>query len=246
MAVSAQPAADDPRAIEVVDRAVAALGGDRYLNVKTQIGRGKFSEINKEGIVLSFRSFLDVIVFPDKERTEFKGQGTKNFQVNVGDTGWVYDGSMEVIKIQSETQVANFKHGVRVSLDNLLRGGWRGLAKLSYVGKRAGTLGKRNEAVKLTYSDGLVVEFEFQVDDGLPVRAVYTRSNPDGEDVKEEDRYAQFIENGGIKSPFITDHLTNGKITSRINYESLEFNRPIPDTIFAKPVSARQVRELKL
>ena len=53
--------------------------------------------------------------------------------------------------------------------------------------------------MKLVYKDGLVVEFEFAADDGTPQKATYTRLNADNEEVKEEDRYAQFIDVNGIK-----------------------------------------------
>ena len=145
--------------------------------------------------------------------------------------------------MQNADQIANFKLGIRTSLDNLLRGYWKGEAELTYIGKRAATLGKRNEVVKLTYKDGFAVEFEFAAEDGLPQKAVYKRTNPDSEEIKEEDRYAQFIDTGGIKTPFIVDRFTDGKASSRINYESVEFNRTIPDTIFAKPQNAKDAKK---
>jgi hypothetical protein len=135
---------------------------------------------------------------------------------------------------------------MRVSLDNLLRGHWRGDAELSYVGKRPATLGKRNEVVKLTYKDGLVVEFEFAADDGLPVKAIHKRFNADNEEIKEEDRYAQFLEFNGIRTPLIIDRFVNGIQSSRINYESVEFNKPIPVSIFAKPANPKELKALKL
>ncbi len=102
-----------------------------------------------------------------------------------------------MIKVQSEKQIEDFRRGIRVSLDHLLRGNWRNDATLSYVGKRAATLGKRNDVVKLTYKDSLVVEFEFAADDGVPQKAIYSRLNADNEEIKEEDRYAQFIDVDG-------------------------------------------------
>src|SRR5580765_7322293 len=78
----------DERATAVVSKAVQLLGGDRYLQVKSQIGRGKYSVI-RENALASFQSFLDVIVFPDKERTEFKNGGSKTVQTNTGKTGWI-------------------------------------------------------------------------------------------------------------------------------------------------------------
>jgi hypothetical protein len=230
------------KAQEILQKAVQSLGGERYVNVKTQIGKGKFSVL-RDGGVVSFQSFVDVIVFPDKERTEFRGSGSRITQVNTGNTGWIFDGDQELIKVQTEAQVANFKQSIRTSLDNLLRGYWKGEAEVSYVGKRPATLGKRNEVIKLVYKDGFTVEFEFAADDGLPQKAIYKRKNIDGEEIKEEDRYAQFIDINGIKAPFIIDRFTDGKPSSRINYESVEFNRNISDAIFAKPQSVKEAKK---
>ncbi|HSK73437.1 MAG TPA: hypothetical protein VK892_17195 [Pyrinomonadaceae bacterium] len=140
----------DEKAEAVLRKAVQNLGGEKYLQVKSQIGRGKYSILN-EGQTISFQSFLDVIVFPDKERTEFKGSGRKLVQTNSGKSGWIFDGAAETLNEQTEAQVENFRRGIRVSLDNLLRGNWRAEgASLEYVGRRQASLGKRNDVVKLT------------------------------------------------------------------------------------------------
>ena len=229
------------KAKAIVAKAVQLLGGERYLQIRTQVGKGKFSVL-REGGVVSFQSFLDIIVFPDKERTEFKESGSRTIQVNSGNTGWIYDGAQERLKDMTEAQVADFKRGIRTSLDNLLRGYWKGDGELSYIGRRPSTLGKRNDVIKLTYKDGFFIEFEF-ADDGTPQKSIYTRTNPEGEEVKEEDRYAQFIDVGGIKSPFVIDRFTGGKQSSRINFESIEFNRSIPESVFAKPANAKDAKK---
>ncbi|MEQ1606901.1 MAG: energy transducer TonB [Pyrinomonadaceae bacterium] len=235
--------ANDPaKAAAIIAKAIQNLGGDRYLQVRTQVGKGKFSVL-RESTVASFQAFFDVIVFPDKERTEFKGSGSRTVQVNTGSTGWIFDGDQELIKVQNAGQIDNFKQGIRTSLDNLLRGGWKAEAELAYIGKRPATLGKRNDVVRLTYKDGFAVEFEFATDDGIPQKAVYKRTNDEGEEIKEEDRYAQFIDVNGIKAPFIIDRFTNGKATSRINFETIEFNKTIPDSIFVKPATPKDAKK---
>ena len=239
---STPPIGDASKAEAIVAKAVENLGGHRYLQIKTQVGKGKFSVI-KDSAVASFQSFTDVIVFPDKEITEFKGQGSRTVQTNTGSTGWIYDGDQELIKIQNLGQIENFKKGIRTSLDNLLRDGWKGEAELGYVGKRPSTLGKRSDVVRLTYEDGFTVEFEFGADDGMPQKAIYKRTNSEGEEIKEEDRYAQFIDVKGIKAPFIIDRFTNGKASSRINFETIEFNRTIPESIFAKPATPKEAKK---
>lgn len=234
-------AADD-KAEAILSKAVQNLGGDSYLKATSQYGRGKYSVI-KDGEVVSFQTFTDVIVYPNRERTEFKNAGAKSVQTNVGSTGWVFDGDTEKVKDQTEAQIHGFRNSLRVSLDNLLRGQWRHEATLSYAGKRPASLGKRNDVLKLTYADdGLSVEFEFS-DDGLPAKAIYKRTSADGEEIAEEDHYAQFVSIGGIKAPFIVDHYTNGKQSSRINYESIEFNRSVPESIFAKPSSPKDLKK---
>lgn len=242
---------DAKTAEAIVAKAIQNLGGDKYLQVKTQIGRGSYYLIRDSSVVAlkqergvaSAQKFVDVLVYPDKERTDFKGGGTRNIQVNSGNTGWMYDSDLDVVKVQNEEQIAGFKLSIRTSLDNLLRGNWKGDAELAYLGKRPSTLGKRNDVIRLTYKDGFAVEFEFAADDGLPQKSSYKRTTVEGEDIKEEDRYAQFIDIGGVKTPFVIDRYTNGQQSSRINYDSVEFNKVIPDSIFAKPASPKDAKK---
>lgn len=235
----------DEKAEAILKRAVQNLGGEKYLQVKSIVGRGKFSQM-RDGAVISFQNFVDVLVYPDKERTEFRSSASRTVQTNVGGGGWVFDGDAQTINEQSKEQIEGYKRGIRTSLDNLLRGNWRGKADLTYGGRRQAGLGKRNDVLKLAFEDGFIVEFEFS-DDGLPMKALFKRLNPDKEEIKEEDHYAQFVDVQGIKTPFIVDHFSGGGQTSRINYESVEFNKTIPDSIFAKPKSVKDLKkDLKL
>ena len=241
ISASAQAVRRDEKAEAILAKAVEKLGGEKYLQVKSIVGSGNFSAY-REGQSQITQTFIDIIVFPDKERTEFKTGGTRNIQTNVGETGWLADTGAKVIKEQDKDQIEGFKRGLRTSLDNLLRGHWRKEATLSFVGRREASLGKRNNVVKLTYPDGFAVEFEFS-DEGLPMKSVYKRFNSEGAELKEEDRYAQFIDVGGIFAPFIVDHFQNGAQTSRINYLKIEYNKIIPDSIFNKPSDAKELKK---
>ena len=101
--------------------------------------------------------------------------------------------------------------------------------------------------MRITYDDGFAVEFEFSADNGMPQKAIYKRTGPENEDIKEEDRYAQFIEVDGVKTPFIVDRFTDGVQSSRINIETIEFNKAVSESIFAKPSNAKEAKkEVKL
>ncbi len=234
----------------VVARVLQTIGGQSFLQAKTQTGRGRFSSY-VDGVAGLPVVFDDTVVYPDKQRTEFRGSSVRLIQVNTGEGGWVFDGATRTIKDLKPEQVADFRTALRASFDNLLRGEWRqseNKAMLSYVGRREAGIGRRNEVVRLTYPDGFAVEFEFGAKDNLPAKISYRRTmkkdddgdNPDAmKIVVEEDRFAQFINVGGILAPFVIDHYRDGKQTSRVNYETLEYNQPVLDAVFARPTNLK-------
>ncbi len=230
------------KAEAIIKKAVDALGGQNYLQVRSQIGRGKFSQM-REGRMVSFQSFTDVIVYPNKEITEFKERGIKNVQANFGEGGWYFDGAVETLTDQTAAQIEGFKRSMRTNIDNFLRGVWRTEgAQLSYVGRRVASLGKRNDVVKIVFDDGFAVEFEFS-DEGMPMKSVYSRFTAEKKEIIEEDRFAQFRAIQGIQTPFIVDHFTDGVHTSRVNYETVEFNKAIPDSVFQKPADIKALKK---
>jgi hypothetical protein len=241
------PATNDEKAERIVRTAVQAMGGDHYLNVKTVVGHGYFTEF-KDGVSGIPLRFVDYIVYPDKERTEFIGGGQRLVQTNDRDHGWVYDGAALTLKDQTAAQVEDFRMSTRTGIENLLRGGWRTQgAKLSYVGRREAGLARRNETVRLTYPDGLWIEYEFAADNGLPAKVIYQRKQKKGdsdemEEAPEEDRLYKPITINGIVAPYVIDHFRNGHQTSRLNYDSVEFNKQVADALFAKPASFKALK----
>ena len=244
-----QPAVSDEEKVQqIIQRAINKLGGDRYLQVKTVIGRGLFTNF-ADGISQIPAKFVDYVVYPDKERTEFNGVGARTVQTNFKGGGWIYDGAALTLKDQTPQQLDEFKTAVRVGVENLLRGGWREQgAKLSYAGRReSGVIGHRNEVVRLTYADGFWIEYEFYADDGSPAKILYERKhkNRDTEEIDsiaEEDRLHKLITIDGITAPYIIDHYSNKIQTSRIAYDTVEYNKPIPDSLFAKPASIKAIK----
>lgn len=250
-ATAAQAAVSEPagdKAEQIIQRALRATGGDRYTQIQTVVGRGLFTEF-RDGISQIPMKFVDYIAYPDKERTEFSGGGARLIQTNLRDSGWIYDGAALTLKDQSPGQLEDFKVAMRTSVENLLRGWWRSQgATLSYMGRReAGIVGRRNETVRLSYGDGFWIEYEFSADSDLPAKIVYVRKQKNRdtgemEDIREEDRLHKHITNNGVTVAFIIDHYRNGIQTSRIAYDTIEYNKPIADSLFAKPASIKGVK----
>ncbi|HYR77341.1 MAG TPA: hypothetical protein VEM96_16015 [Pyrinomonadaceae bacterium] len=253
LAQADKPQADKPKtdtddkAAQILRRAIQAVGGDRYLAVRTLIGRGFFTDY-KDGVPGIPTKFVDYIAYPDRERTEFTGGGARLIQTNDRDKGWIYDGAALTLKDQNAGQLEDFRMAMRTSAENLLRGWWRkDGATLSYIGRREAGLARRNETVRLTYPGGLWIEYEFAATDGLPAKVLYQRKQkkPDSdemENISEEDRLFKPVTIDGVVAPYVIDHYRNGTQTSRINYESVEFNKPIADSLFAKPANLKAIK----
>jgi hypothetical protein len=241
------PTASDPKAEAIVTRAIEVVGGNSYLNIQTVVGRGFFTAF-KDGISQIPTRFLDYIAYPDKERTEFTGDGVRVIQTNTGETGWLFDGATKSLSDMKGAQIEDFKRSMRTSVENLLRGWWKKEnATLRYVGRREAGLARRNETVRLTYPDGFWIEYEFAAKEGLPAKVIYktNKKKPDSdetEEVTEEDLLAKPITVSGITAPWVVDHFINGAQTSRISYESIEYNRPLADALFLKPANIKSLK----
>jgi hypothetical protein len=243
LVASKDETASDEKAEQIVKRAIDAMGGAAYLGVRSIASKGNYTPYD-QGIPALPIGFVDYIVFPDRERTEFKGRGVRSIQTNTGDTGWLFDGMVRKIKDLTTEQIEDFKTANRTSLDNLLRGWWRSSGgRLTYLGRREGGLGTRNEAIRLNYPDGFSVEYEFRAKDGLPAKTKYKKKSKEGEEVEEEDRYAQHLPISGVIVPFVIDHYRAGQQSSRVNFESVELNAAIAESLFTRPTDPKAIKQ---
>ena len=176
------------------------------------------------------------------------GDGIRTIQTNVGDSGWIFDGAVKTIKDQGPVQIEGFKLAMRTTMENLLRGWWKKEGgKLIYVGRREAGLAKRNETIRLTFPSGFWIEYEFGAKDNLPAKVIYkrTRKNADSgdeEETTEEDRFFKFITIDGVTTPYVIDHFINNNQTSRINYDTIQYNQKLAESLFAKPESIKAIK----
>jgi len=241
------PPPADAKSETIINHAIEVLGGNNYLNVKTAVGRGFFTAF-QDGVSQLPARFVDYIVYPNHERTEFVSLGIRVIQTNAGDTGWLFDGATKTLSDMKAPQIADFKQSMRTSVENLLHGWWRKEgATLTYAGRREAGVGKRNETVRLTYPDGFWIEYEFGAKDSLPAKIIYKRTRKkadtdETEEINEEDRLGKPITVQGITAPWVVDHYVNGVQASRVNYESIDFNQPLPDSLFVKPANVKAIK----
>jgi len=225
------------QARQLLHAAIEALGGETFLALKTIVGKGMYSQFDENGNLEFLAKFVDYIVYPDKERTEF-GKGKNRFiQTNIGTTGWIYDGQQKAIRDQTPEQVENFQRGFRHSLDNILRRWHQSKPPLRYLGEREIWFRQRGQGVEIRFTlpDGSedVVEVYIDPQTHLPLSVAYGN---------EEDRFFLYQDIDGIRWPFRIDHYRNGVQTSRIAYSSVVFNRAVDPRLFEKPTNPKKVK----
>lgn len=242
----AQDGNDTAKAEALIREAIKTRGGDVYLKVRSVVGRGAYTAFEKGESGLP-AEFVDYLIYPDRERTEFGKGDHKYVQVNTGNEGWIYDATQKMIRNQTEEQVKNFKQGLRYDLDYLLRGGWQEQgAKLLYVGRREIWKNTFSEAVRVEYADGLSLTIHFDPRAKLPLMIEYSAKykNEDGDERLGENqvRYYRWVTFAGVQFPTIQDSYRNGKQTTRVNYETVILNAEIAEKLFAKPNNVKDVK----
>src|SRR5215211_6175093 len=95
---------DPAKAAALIREVINKRGGDAYLNVRTIVSRGTFTPYEK-GVSANPISFVDYIVYPNKERTEFGKGDYKFIQTNSESINWVYDAKQKMIRDQTDEQI---------------------------------------------------------------------------------------------------------------------------------------------
>jgi outer membrane lipoprotein-sorting protein len=231
------------RGAELIKQAVQARGGERFLNFTNLMANGMYTQFQK-GLSQNPRQFIDWIVYPDKERTEF-GKGKKKnrtIQVNVGKTGWLYDGDAETLKDQTDKQVEEHLEGLEFDIDRLLRAAAKGDGvEVGFAGREETRPGERADSVAIRLKSDRTVYLLLDSQTHLPISLSYEKTE-DGGLVKQETRYNQYVDYDGVKFPNIVDYFRDNVQTARVNYQLIKLNTQVGDDLFAKPASPKAVK----
>ncbi len=231
------------RGAQLIRAAIEARGGARYLAFKTLAATGQYTFFDK-GVSTIPLPFADTIVYPDKERTEF-GKGKKKdrrIQVNTGGSGWVYDGEAQTLKDQNEKQAREFLETLETDIDHLLRGGWQAPGvEARFYGREETRPGERADVVVIQLKSGRAVYLALDGHTHLPLSVTYEETGDKGVS-KNEMRFFQYVVYDGVKFPNVVDFYRDGVQGSRVHYENIKLDAPIPDTLFTKPASVKEIK----
>jgi hypothetical protein len=236
-----QEANDGAKAEALIQSAIKALGGEKYLGVRTIVTRGQYTPYDK-GMPANPMGFVYYMAYPDRERIEFGKGDSKFIQANSSVANWVYEARQKMIRDQTEEQVRRSQQSMRFDLDNLLRAGWKqNDAKLVFIGRREPWTKTFSEALRIDFSDGASVTLHFDTRTKLPLMSEYKIIEEKGA-VAQQARYFRWVDYNGIMYPSIQDFYREGQQSARATFDDVRFNEQVPETLFAKPSNIKEVK----
>lgn len=229
-----RPAIINPKAQQLLDRAIQALGGPAFLSFKTLTTHGRLFSL--EGGGGGFVYFDSQVQYPDKRRLAY-GLGKKGkpiVVVNNGDQGWEID-RMGMMHLESD-EIKQWKFANRYSLENLLR-------------VRIHEPGALVQAAGSDFVDNVAVDILDIVDaqqgqiklylakqTGLPIQISYRKWNPTIQDWDEySDTYADYRSFQGIMTPLHITRSLNDQRVAEIYRNTAVYNDTYPPEMFVAP-----------
>jgi hypothetical protein len=232
---STLPVRIEPKAQQILDRTIQALGGAAFLNAKTITTHGRLGS-GGGGIVY----FDSQVQFPDKRRLTYglAKKGKPIVVINNGDLGWEID-RMGTVSLDS-VDIRSWRFNNRYSLENLLR------LRIHEPGTLVQTAG-------VDFVDNLNVDILDVVDakqthvklylstqTGLPARISYRKWDAE---INDWDEYSDIFGNYGTYQGITVarqiSHLVNDRRVSEVYRESAVFNETYPPGIFDDPTAPK-------
>jgi len=236
---------------QVVDKAIAALGGDRFLHMHTRVASGRIysffhDEMNGYDVTTIYTEYLD-----DKpaaglwvRERELLGKKQDYSYLFLGDQGW--DITFRGARPLPDENWERYARTTRNDILYLLRFRRDEPGMLyDYIGSEV-HISTHVEVVDVTDATGSTVRVLFDHNTLLPVRQSFSWLDPvtkqRNDEVTEFDKWRDA--GGGVQWPFTIERHRNGYKTYQIFANKVEIGQPLPPNIFALPPGAKMLKKV--
>ena len=232
-------AEENTKAKEVIQAAIEAMGGQRYLQVQSKYAEGRYFPFDKRERRRGFVRFLYWTVYePIKSRFQL-GKDEKSRTVEIHNMeinkGWVLEGEDSVEEIPEE-DLRKWRKSVQRDIHLLLRNrvDEEGM-NLFYYGPDDVVGTGEHEAVEFVdaSNDAIVVFFDLQSQ--LPSKMEFHTTNRMGVRLKSEIEFHNWHTIQGVHTPLRHDHFLEGKRSLQLFLEEVSYNIRIPAERFLEP-----------
>jgi hypothetical protein len=243
------------RGKQIVDQALAALGGDRFRQVKDRIEMGRVFSFYREQLtgLSRARIYTRYLVRPEPPKPGFFGQRERQA------FGKDKEEDSAVLFTEADAWQISFRGARPMPDDVVTRYRDSTMRNILYIlRQRLGEPGlifefqSREifenlpvEVVDITDSDNRVVSVSFHHLTHLPLRQVYYRRDPQTKERMEEiTLYTKYRDvGGGVQWPFNIVRFRNGEKIYEIFSESVTINQNLTDHLFTLPANLKILKK---
>ena len=246
------PEQSEAKAKQVLQQAIAALGGDAYLNVQDLTCTGNTTAFDHAGDLSGLENFVSYTKPQGKARIEYIGKGRNTILLYLagidgldfakggivitvynGEQGWSYDRSG--VNELPASNVSDFQAQAKRSLDNVLRYRLQEPGMFFRYGGTDIVDLVSVDWVSLEDSDNNSIRIAFARSTHLPVRKIIETVDPITQFKSQEtEYYANFHSVQGIEMPFQTARDRNGLKVYQTFYDKCSFNTGVADSLFSR------------
>jgi hypothetical protein len=226
------PDQSSAKAKQILQQAIAGLGGQAYLNVKDLTLEARLGQFDHSGQLRGYARVIDITQPPLKDRTE--NLPKRNIiTVRNGDKGWDLDrGGVSEATI---TDMATYQEDIKKDIDNILRHRikepgmifrYAGLDVVDY---------QESDWVELVDSDNRTFRIAIARSTHLPVRKVVDTRDANTRMRSEEiEYYSNYHPIDGVQSAFQITRERNGIKIYQVFFDKFQYNTGVSDSLFSK------------
>lgn len=226
------------RARQLVDAAIAALGGPAYLHFQGRRGRGHLFTFDLRGQLANAGTvFWSFYRYPDSERIELTKHRNVIYIYN-RQRGWqvTFRGAMPLPPKAMKQYRDNREHSLEVILRQWAQ---NPRTLMLYHGANFATA-RPVEKVVFYPPNGLSATVSFQLQTHLPVAVAWRVPNPySGGFTEDSVTFGNYQVFDGIETPLTVESFQGGKPRQMEYYTAIHYG-PLPDKLFLPPPPKRK------
>lgn len=223
------PTRIDPKAQELLDKTIQALGGQAFLDFKTATTRGRVFVIS-EGATGGFAPFESQMEFPDKRRFAY-GKDRPVVLINNGDRAWELD-RYGLMRLETK-RARRWQQANRYGLEGLLRRVIREPGVLILDGGVDFMDLLPVRVLDIFDARHIEVKLYLQRKTFLPIRITYRTQNPENlEWTVHAESFSEYKEIQGIQTPMHLTRYENDERTTEYFLSSAQYNKDYPPGTF--------------
>jgi hypothetical protein len=230
--LSPLPSRISPKAQELLDHAIQALGGPAFLNYKNVSTTGRVFAFSN-GEMVGVEPYKSTYEAPDKRRFTY-GKGKPVTLINNGDQAWEVD--QYGLTHQLPEQVRQWKIANHYSIDNLLRTIVRQNGVLVLDHGVDFVANQPVYVIDITDAENAQLHLYLRKDNYLPLRVTYRVQNSTTQDWDDyADDYSDYQRFDGIMTPMNIGRSENGDRIGQVYKNKASYNVDIPANYFEPP-----------